>query len=686
MIQEERPALLLNLLLEKNQTTMNGLMEQTKLSKRQITYDFEKINYWLRTQKLPPIIYKRTNLISMPPEVNHYFINHTNSTLKQSMIISDEERLYLIYLYLFIRTEQISSAHLTDLLRVSKNTVISDMKKLNSKLASSIVRVDYSRERGYHLKGSEFDKRVVVLQYVSLLLKKPYGQDLLHHLLEKSYLQDVYFYVREALEMVEKEFQLHFVEERLRDFTYFLVFYYYRQKQGKLVQLHRDEIDVLIQNGMKKPVEKLLEALKIEKIESELCYTIIQLLGLSRGNLNYQQGDLVFDLCKKLVLDFESKACITFENRTEVIETLFQHVKPAYFRMKYRIPINNPLIEQIQTEHHELYTIVKDLLLPLETLLNISIPEEEIGFITIHFGALLQKPKRKLAEKKRAVVVCPSGVSSSLMVKHQLESLFSEITIMKTLSIAEFEHEDASVYDLIFSTVPLKKSYHYFHVKPIMTPTEKNVLVNSVYGQLFQVEHHEISASQLLKIIGKYADIHDEEALKYELTELSIHKKVNAFRRNQPMLNELLTEDTIQFADQLSSWEDAIKNAAKPLLSKGVIEDSYIQAMIENVKELGPYMIIGPEVAIPHARPENGVNKVGMSFLKLKEPVYFLGEEKHAVRLLFCIAAVDHTTHLTALSQLTKLLSSKTNLETLKDSESKDEVIELITKYSLLNK
>ncbi|ASB91008.1 Protein-N(pi)-phosphohistidine--sugar phosphotransferase [Bacillus sonorensis] len=65
------------------------------------------------------------------------------------------------------------------------------------------------------------------------------------------------------------------------------------------------------------------------------------------------------------------------------------------------------------------------------------------------------------------------------------------------------------------------------------------------------------------------------------------------------MLNELLTEKTIQMAERTESWEEAIRLAAKPLLDQELIKEHYIDAMIDNVKTLGPYMIIGPEIAIP---------------------------------------------------------------------------------------
>jgi mannitol/fructose-specific phosphotransferase system IIA component (Ntr-type)/galactitol-specific phosphotransferase system IIB component len=288
-----------------------------------------------------------------------------------------------------------------------------------------------------------------------------------------------------------------------------------------------------------------------------------------------------------------------------------------------------------------------------------------------------------MPKKKRALIVCPSGISSSLMVKHQLQSLFSEITVEHTLSLQEFQEGSFDDYDLVFSTVALQTKLPFFHVKPIMTPIEKNSLVNEVYRLLFGVGHHDLTMQELVQVIEQYANIYDEKGLKNALNQISFRKKVDVYRGKRPVLRDLLIEENIQIIDRLTDWEEAIKVLAHPLLEKGMINPSYIDAMIHNVKTLGPYVIIGPEIAIPHARPEMGVNNVGMSFLKLDEPVYFLNDDKHPVRILFCIAAIDNTTHLKALSQLTKLLSNKDNVGMLKDLSSKESFLELVNQYSV---
>ncbi|PKG24630.1 BglG family transcription antiterminator [Niallia nealsonii] len=684
MIMEKRPAFLMSYLLKSQCASLNQIREYMQLTRRQIVYDLEKVNYWLKEKELPPIVCKG-NVILVPDAVLAFFKESQHVQPERMMNLTEEERFMMIYLYLFIREELISSAHLTQFLQVSKNTVITDVKKANQKNSPFLVEIRYTRQQGYHLKGTEFDKRALVMKQLNKLLQLPYYEKLIRYLWNKrgeAYRFD-YFY--EILKSLSKRHKLQFVEERFNQFAYFLPFYYCRQKQKKLVLFHGEEINALKQDSLWEAGKEVIQELSVDEDESEICYFTLQLLGLSLGNTSMQieDRDLLITICEQLVADFETKACMVFERKNEVIKLLYQHMKPAYFRMKYRIPIHNPLLKEIKKEHKELFTLVKEMILPISSLLQVPIPDEEIAFITILFGALLEKPTHHTStKKKRAVVVCPSGISSSLMVKHQLESVFSEITIEKTVSLEEFYEEKGWEFDLVFSTVSLNTKLPCFYVRPMMTPAEKNQIASEVYHHLFGMNYESVPNVELISIIKKFANIYDEKGLAQALSPFTIYKKEKMYREEQPVLQDLLKEETIQLMEELTSWEEAINMAANPLLNKGVIEKSYVHAIIENVKTLGPYMVIGPGVAIPHARPEMGVRKIGMSFLKLERPVHFLNDKNYPVQLLFFLAAIDNKTHLKALSQLTKLLSKKDNIEFLKKAQSKEEIEELFQTYS----
>lgn len=148
------------------------------------------------------------------------------------------------------------------------------------------------------------------------------------------------------------------------------------------------------------------------------------------------------------------------------------------------------------------------------------------------------------------------------------------------------------------------------------------------------------------------------------------------------MLNEVLSGERIQFGKSVKHWEDAIELAAEPLVDKGFIDTGYVDAMIQGIKKYGPYVVIAPHVAIPHARPENGVHQIGMSMLILKNSVAFSEKAEHRVKLIIVLAAIDNDTHLKALSQLTKLLSDQNNIKSLENAVSVKKVMEIVDQFS----
>ncbi|MEL3958878.1 PTS sugar transporter subunit IIA [Caldifermentibacillus hisashii] len=126
------------------------------------------------------------------------------------------------------------------------------------------------------------------------------------------------------------------------------------------------------------------------------------------------------------------------------------------------------------------------------------------------------------------------------------------------------------------------------------------------------------------------------------------------------MLKELLPKSHMQQREKVDSWEDAIKIASIPLLKEGIIEESYIENMIESVNKNGPYIVLMDYFALPHAKAGEGVNRLGMSLLTLNHPVDLKG---NPVKVFLVLAAVDATSHIEALADISKLLMDPKNYE-----------------------
>uniref|UniRef100_UPI00355960C4 PTS sugar transporter subunit IIA n=2 Tax=Cytobacillus sp. TaxID=2675269 RepID=UPI00355960C4 len=265
-------------------------------------------------------------------------------------------------------------------------------------------------------------------------------------------------------------------------------------------------------------------------------------------------------------------------------------------------------------------------------------------------------------------------------------TLFPSTTLFRSVAhvytVREYEKASLADLDFVISTTPVsRKNVPVFIVNPILNPSEKESLLKQVQASEKRPKSENIEA--LMDIIRKHTDIKDESMLIQELKAYhQSNKEAKSEVDQKPMLNEVLTADKIQFADYAPSWQEALQMASQPLLADQSISRNYIDAMIENVNEMGPYIVIAPGIALPHARPEAGVNKLGMSFLQLKESCAFSEKPEHQVRLFFVLAAIDNETHLKALSQLSKMLSDSYNLEKLQNVDTAADVLEIINQYS----
>ena len=138
-----------------------------------------------------------------------------------------------------------------------------------------------------------------------------------------------------------------------------------------------------------------------------------------------------------------------------------------------------------------------------------------------------------------------------------------------------------------------------------------------------------------------------------------------------------LTKELISFEKGFVNWEDAIKASSKGLLEQGFIKESYVDSMIESVKEYGPYIVIAPNIAMPHARPEAGSNKVGFSVMLCEEAVGFSKAPEHQARLFVTLSCVNADTHLMMLQALVGILGDDEKFQKILNSKTKEEILEI---------
>ena len=87
------------------------------------------------------------------------------------------------------------------------------------------------------------------------------------------------------------------------------------------------------------------------------------------------------------------------------------------------------------------------------------------------------------------------------------------------------------------------------------------------------------------------------------------------------MLREFVEKKHVKFADSAPDWREAIRMSCEVLEADGTIEENYKEDIIACVEKYGPYIVIAPNIAMPHSQEgaKECINRDCV--MKLKKPV-----------------------------------------------------------------
>ncbi|UFJ39500.1 BglG family transcription antiterminator [Brevibacillus humidisoli] len=683
MLDKRAMQILQYLLQSHHYVSVKELMEHFSISRRTLYYDIGKINDWLKQSGLPavPYIYAKGFYFDDSRKQAIARITGTKS-FDLSALRPGERQLYLLF-YLLLTDERITTRECMEKTGVSRNTTLHDIKHIKKEVERQGLRLSYSHTDGYRISGSELTIRNLLSQSVHSLLHD--GQErLIQELLAGRGDIPTPDAILQWLGECEYHLHLQFADDSTKLLSYLFSLYLQRFLSGHPVSFPQKQIKHIVTTKHYQVVDTLERIIPIKLNQDEKCYLSTLLLSAKVNELDQstEQHEIPFlkAAIRKMVDLFEMRACVVFDHRVELEQNLYLHLQPAYYRFIYNIDVSNPLKGVIVRQYRDIYELTKKSISPLEELVGKTITEDEIAYITVHFGGWMRRQGITASTLRRVLLVCANGVGTSRILAQQLEGLFANIDLLGPLTLRQYEQFQEEV-DLVVSTTKISNPRHrIIFVNPILTDADKVHLLNEMENLSNHSPSH-VTAQSIVEVVKKYAVLEKEEEVIEEIKQvLQQHKQLK--RERKPMLDELLREEYILLKDQVSDWREAIRTAAEPLLRSQSITEGYVQAMIANVEENGPYVVIAPKVALPHARPEQGVNRVGMSLLRLKKPVSFSEDQEREAQLIIVLAAIDQETHLKALAQMSKMLSEESNIDELIAANDKDTILRYIATYS----
>ncbi|SFB74189.1 PTS system, ascorbate-specific IIA component [Brevinema andersonii] len=148
-----------------------------------------------------------------------------------------------------------------------------------------------------------------------------------------------------------------------------------------------------------------------------------------------------------------------------------------------------------------------------------------------------------------------------------------------------------------------------------------------------------------------------------------------------PSLSEQLkTLNSVKIIDNTESWKSALDICFTPLLQNNYIQSQYVDAVKKISKDLHFHYLIAPGVGMPHARPEHGVNKTGISILIIRNGILFGDHNNNPIFCLLGLAGNEDNSHTDLIMDIAELFSDEILLNKLKIAESVTDVIHAISK------
>ena len=253
---------------------------------------------------------------------------------------------------------------------------------------------------------------------------------------------------------------------------------------------------------------------------------------------------------------------------------LAAHLSVVLVRLRHDMVIDNPILKEIRSQYPYAMEIAQLAAVQLQDMLGCPIPLSEIGYLAVHIGGSLVRSSKHHTRRKKAAVVCTTGMGTSLLLLARISEQFGDdLDVTGTFTLRQALELSAEDADVILSTVRLPETVRlpWLQITPLLTDSD-----------VFRIQNH----------------------LQRVRFPISI----------QSLFHDGLFFRDLNFTDR----SDILDFLSDQLLSQGYI-DSTACASFATRETLGTTEI-GNMVAVPHCM-EGTVHTPAIAVAILSEPV-----------------------------------------------------------------
>lgn len=672
---------------EYSQTiSIQDLAEMFKVSSRTIRYDIEQINDYLKENHLQPLNLGKQGVINTQAD-----ITKARESLSEegfySFKLSREERVCFSAVMMICSDDYITLSEIADQLFVSRSTIIQDLEHIKSFFRERHLYVLSHSNKGLLLEGREIDKRNLLIDMIqsenSIFKAEPIFQHLTQ-CLSKNLKIDL-----EDISMIEKIINEaeHIYGRFLTDQSFVQLRNYFQLSLYRLRKAHYVEYgdDKNSKWDMAKGMIDQIQQFIVKEIPDTEIYYVASVLNRMKYIKKTTSNKEIVKM-QVITRNFIEKISKDIHRNLQgdyiFYENLINHLESTFSTLGDRFAINS-VVDEILQRYPEVKQATERNVYVFEEYVGRKLSEEEIAYIVVHICAAIERNKNETV-RYSVVLVCNGGIGTSQLLLARLEKFFY-LDVIDIIPAHDIENMNMDDVDAVISTISLEgKGIEYIQVDPLLTDEDcirVGEKLSKIHPKVSEKETISEENQDSLKSLETIKDILEED--EEEIAIGKIKSVIESFfqKKEETTLSDLLPAQAIQIGVECSDWKGAIEASAKYLLKNGAINENYIKAMIKNVMENGPYIVVAPGFALPHEALNAGASKVGMSLIRLKTPVPFGKKEMDPIEWVCCLSAINKETHLKAMFQLVNLFYNQSFRKQIKECKTGEEIYKIIEQF-----
>lgn len=631
----ERQLKLLQYLLERNSSaTVKDISSLFSVSERTIRYDLNLLKsslneYDVTLQSQPG----KGIWITASPENLRRLKNAVNENGRVSSC-SRQDRILLRIL----TCDRCTYENLSDEIETSRQTIITLFPEVEEQLKKVNITVLKEKGSGLHLSGSEFDIRNAMNRFL-------YRTDTSLNELEG------YPFAREDSRVILDEAQKTFGIEyfNMESIRLSIAYSLYRSHNGHCMK--EEELpEKIVETRQYQQFGKFRSLLKDESLsDADKDYLTWLLMSSDiRAVYNEEENDRdARQIASYLMEQLQVLHPLDEAEKKKFISGLSTHLNLALYRIRNQIPIKNEMLDRIKMSIPLLYEYTKLQLNQCEKKYSVHFDENEIAYIAL-YTASTYETSISMDTVVNVLTVCSFGTTTGAILHSRLSAMLPDCNISGPFSKDEaMEYLKDHDVDLIVSTSRLDfESTPEVVVNPLLNPED----AGRIRSELFAITYVRMC----------------EDFMKS-------YNRISENNSSQKYIRQYMSADEIQIMDHLDSWQQAIQQAALPLLKKGKLEQRYVDRMVEAVITFGTYMVIVPGTAFVHAGVEDGISEDCSAVLVLHHPVLFGNSSQKEVRNIVVMGVKNREQ--SSLLDLVYIFSNSANQRVLAGKSLNKEII-----------